>query len=819
MVLEIKILPDVCKTRELSCKVSVANQQVVLRANTVMLLQQFLVAAFPNFLLLPYKPNKCTSFTFSHPLPVDYSNPKNVSIQIALSNYTFLIFSEESTQAKALAIECSFETTIHTFGYKGITESILAYSKACNQQPSVNITARCSDLVAFISLGNKEKGPFALSRCKNRLLFEPVTMELSVVQTWEFIPGNAEGNKTCVMNTKTKLELEQLTLTVTFQDVHFLLSVLKSHLKHIAADYIEKAYRYYLTLQQNNTYNAQKLISHRLMHHLAHNLSSSSCRRGNKEGTREKPIAMSELSGFFGELAESLSVFQRETTQLDRLKQRLSLLRQNYAAVQEKSVVIDLPLLKNYEYSNIVGRTSQIIGTFRNDIKAIYINDIAGVFYPLIEVEVGTLGLKSECSKEMDKIHTLAAKVSANYYHCAASAWEPLFEPFRVECRCEEKMVGQTRDLRVSFPDRINVNVSDTLILLVRDSLQIWDNVSKGNNLAAAEARSVFIKKARKSDTNLARRSILNFGYDTITEFIVKNQSGLVLYISMQDSLEIQRYPIPPGETINLLQDPSEALLRIKMLGKNKLAVKVEFDPDSNVPAIESLNLSNVKEFLHFYGPQNERKYLVCTIHVEEMRKILRVSTPISLFNGLNRPLTLTFATFPEYALAAGREVSIPGNLLEQSASIAADLLEADVGTGGSSTVEDKEPRTPTAGSKFTFKSLAKLFETHKAVQVTVSRGTYAVMVLRSGMGNRLAQYCVLPPYMVVNCLPIELKLQFLNSPQPLRMKMGESAYLYSHTTTSALLMHVSIKKFHKQEFKFKYDPDVSLRLPHHHLE
>ncbi len=732
-------------------------------------------------------------------------SPKNLQIHISLSSYTFLIFSEEQT--KALAIEGNFEATVRTEGFRDITEENLAFSKACNNKPTVSINAKCSELVAFISIGNKDnaadKGPLVLSRCKNRLLFEPVTLELNVTQTWEFAP--AEG--TCVMHTRTTVDMDGLTITVTFQDIYFLLSVLKEHLKNIAADYIEKVYRYYLTLQQNSTYNAQKLIAHRLKYHLTHNLRP----KGRATPQSQKPLGAAEISIFMGELSEELNVFWKESAQLDRLKQRMSLLRQNYAAVEEKSVVIDLPVLKNYEYSRIVGRTEELVGTFRKEFKAIYINDIAGVFYPLIEVELGIQTLHTECSRELDRTLILAARLCANYYHCAASTWEPLLEPFRIELRREEKLNAKTRDLHLTFPDRINMNVSDTLILLVRDSLQIWDNVVRGSTPATAQ--SVFIKKCRKSDTNLARRSILSSGYDSITEFIIKNLSGVVLYISMGDSLELQRYPIPPGETVNLLQDPSEALSKIKMLGKNKLTVKVEFDPELGIPAIESLNLSNVKEFVHFYGPQAERKYFVCTVQVEQMRKILRISTPISLCNGLSRPIGVVFGQSAEYSLPVGQELNIPVRLLDQPASIAADLPETPEDdlkdSTPSSRTPTKEPRTPTAGSKFTLKSLSGLFEKHKAVQITVSRGTYAVLVLRPGMGNRLSQYCVLPPYMVVNCLPVGLKLQFLDNPEPVKMKTGESAYLYSHTTTSTLLMHVSVKKFHKQEFKFKYDPDV----------
>ncbi len=59
VVLEISFLGDPCNTKNISCNVAVSNQQVVFRANTILLLLQYIAAASPNFLLLPYKPNKC----------------------------------------------------------------------------------------------------------------------------------------------------------------------------------------------------------------------------------------------------------------------------------------------------------------------------------------------------------------------------------------------------------------------------------------------------------------------------------------------------------------------------------------------------------------------------------------------------------------------------------------------------------------------------------------------------------------------------------------------------------------------------------------
>jgi len=61
---EFRVLDDQCKTKELKFRINVANQQIILRGNTILLIDQFITASKPNYAALPYKPNRCIFYSF-----------------------------------------------------------------------------------------------------------------------------------------------------------------------------------------------------------------------------------------------------------------------------------------------------------------------------------------------------------------------------------------------------------------------------------------------------------------------------------------------------------------------------------------------------------------------------------------------------------------------------------------------------------------------------------------------------------------------------------------------------------------------------------
>jgi len=705
-------------------------------------------------------------------------------LHITLTSYSFLIFGEEPN--KALAVEGTMESKISIIGFKMINEENLIYSKSCEEKPVISVTGKVTDLVAFVSQNTAgTKGPYLLKNCKNRILIEPVTVNLEIERTWTFKKDSDE----CTMNTKVLLTLEQVTATLTFQDVYFMLGVARHELKHIMNDYIEKVYRYYLNLQQNSSHNAQRLISHKLSQHISRNIRKLSQSEGF---TKLKNIA--DLGGYIGDTLKLITQFQKDNEQLEKLKQRSLNLKKNYALVQEKSIVIDLPQMLNYSNRRITHTTNEFTARFNEDIKLIYINDIEGVFYPLLEIELAIPLFTNSQFENQNKAMHLQGKVCANYYHCAASAWEPLVEPFRFEYLSEFNAENRQKNSKFTCSDPINLNFTNTLIMLIKDSVEIW----KSRGQAPLAVKNLFIRKCRKSDVNLTRKSILNSEYDSITEFILKNHSGVTFYITINESLEIQRYPIFPDETVNLLIDPSEALSKIKRIGKNKFNIKIEFDSELGIPPIEKLNLTSVKEFTHNYTVNGEKHYFICVVTVEQMRKVFTLSTPYALSNNMDLPVTLAFISHTNIKttlkLKPNETISIPMNLLGQTGRII---------------FGENENYENTTASKFTFETLQKLFDTHKAVQLKISsKSIYGVVALCKGTGIGQSRYSLLPPFNFVNCLPVRIKLQFHNTGTEMKLESGKSSLLYSCSTTVPVTFAISLPQYELQEVKFKYDPD-----------
>jgi len=693
---------------------------------------------------------------------VDSLIAKRVRVEVILDNCTFIAFGKESN-TKALVVEGNLEAKVELKDIKELVNSFLIYSKT--RKPTINVEGKVRNLVVFVSSSRsaKENGVFVLKNCKNRLLIEPIEMNISVTCEWNF-----REDKLCTMIAKYSIEVNQLIITLTFQDVYFVIGILQQQLKHIMNDYIEKSYRYYFLQMRNENYSAQI----------------------DKQYLNQNIPKVRKITDDFTPLKNMSDIIKETLTLFNSFKEDMQKLRQ----LNRRIIVIkkdnNLQVSK-YELAEITKHDVTLVVEVKNDIKGIYINDIFGMFYPLFEIEI----THPIFYLSQDEKHNISAefkgKTVGNYYHCAASAWEPLWEPFRIECTFESNANEEQNVTKLLFPDNININITDTLILLIRDNIELWN--SKDNK--ETSSRNLFIRKGRKNDNILDPKSILNSEYDSITEFIIKNLTGVIFYITVKESIDVQKQLILPDETVNLLIDPSEALAKIKQLGRNNLHIRIDFDEETGIPPIERINLNCVKDFTHAYTINGKKHYFICSTKIEQMRKVFSIGTPLSITNELNMPVILSFEILAkdsvEYKLEPGVEFSIPVKLMQETARVF-------IANAESSTL-----------SKFDFKQLTKLFDTHKAVQITISKGMHGVFTLKRNPMMNALNFSLLPPYNFINCLAVKVKLKFLSTCTKIKLEPGKSSFVYTSNITGSLLLNIFLPHFVRQEIKFKYNSDL----------
>ena len=749
-------------------KFALDNQRLLLKPNTILLLNLLIEVCTPNYDSMPAKPNDSTKNT----------NASIFMLDINCTNVTLLLFEEKSS--KALAFEGNYEISMTSSGYKGIAKDYLLFYKVGEENPRFNFDFSCNNLAVFAC---KCKNITKLLEGKNRLVIEPTKIKCSISHNWI-----VENKDSCNYTKEISITIEPLIITLTMQDMRFLLSAINYHLVQIKLDFFDKACEYYRSLKSE----FQKRS--RLESYFVPTVDKQTV---NYLEGNEKRKTLDLLS----EMLSSLGIFQKEQQQIQVLREQFksNLIKQKELDILNR-ILQDKIENNEFKYSKITQSNFILKAALTNDIKAIFINDFAGVFYPILELELAIDQFKLEQNDNEDENIYGEGKLNATYYNCSANSWEPLLEPFRIIYKGERKR-GNVSDIKIILPDVLNINISKTAILLLEESWLLWNNPGPGS----IEERNVIIKKSNTRKSRQSYTSLLSSSYEAITEFTIRNQSGIEIYVTVKDSPEMERQLIEPNESLNLSVDPSETLAKIKRLRKQKFCINIEFGEECKIPPIENLDLSKVKEFVHPKDAgQNEFHqflYYCCTIKVEQMRKVLSICTPVVLINEINFAATVCFPFSEggekEYFLdSTKKELSIPTKLLNNTAKISATECSTN--------------------SSFSFQTLLKHFETKKSVQIAIGPQTYGVMILNLAEEKKFYQLSLLSPYCIINGLPLKLKIRLMDdtcNKSSIKLETGQSTYIYSHSTKNPLVLVICIQSFKPEQFSFDYTADVLLIL------
>lgn len=745
-------------------KIAIDNQRVVIRPNTILLLYLLMEVCTPNYDFLPAKPNESTKCT----------NMNIFKLNVSCTGVTLLLFEEKSS--KALALEGNYDLLMTSSGYKGITKDYLLYNKVGDENPKFNIELSCSNLVVFAC---KCKSITKLLEGKNRLVVEPSKIKCSILHNWK-----VENKDSCIYTKEINAIMEPMIITLTMQDMRFLLTVINYHLLQLRLDFFDKACEYYRSLKSE--YQKRS----RLESYFVPSVEKPTI-------NYPEEIESKKTFDLLREMLTALASFQIEQQQIQILREQFK-----SSSIKQKEIDIfnkifqDKNVNSEFNYSKITQSNFVVRATLTNDIKAIFINDFAGVFYPIFEIEFAIGLFQLEQKGNGDENISCEGKLNANYYNCSANAWEPLLEPFRIIYKGERKK-GNVSDIKISLPDVLNIIVSKTAILLLEESWLLWNNPGPGS----IEERNVIIKRSNSRKSRPTFTSLLSSSYEAITEFTIRNQSGVEFYVIIKDSPEMERQLIEPNESLNLSVDPSETLAKIKRVRKQKFCISIEFGQESGIPPIENLDLSKVKEFVHpkDVGQKEIKQFLYycCTIKVEQMRKVLSICTPVVLTSEINFATTVCFpfteTEEKEYFLdSLKKELSIPTKLLNNTAKISVTECSTN--------------------SSFTFQSLLQHFETKKSVQIVMGPHEYGVMILNLAADNKFYKISLLPPYCILNGLPLRLKVRLMDDScdkSAIKLETNESTYIYSHSTKNPLVLMLYVRPFKPEQFSFDFTTDV----------
>jgi hypothetical protein len=104
----------------------------------------------------------------------------------------------------------------------------------------------------------------------------------------------------------------------------------------------------------------------------------------------------------------------------------------------------------NYDISNTKIKS--------DGVHAVFINDLNGVFYPVISFTVTSLKFKSQEEFKQVKSFT-QLKIVSSYYNLSTSLWEPFIEKLRLEYN-----QSSANDLALIIHKEVNINISTELL-------------------------------------------------------------------------------------------------------------------------------------------------------------------------------------------------------------------------------------------------------------------------------------------------------------------------------------------------------------------
>ncbi len=698
---------------------------------------------------------------------VDYSEPSTMAFKLDIVNSTMLLPAEERTHA--LALEGMFTIGYTQMGLEDVMQDSLVSIPFLSDSGSIEkgLYLMLKNMSAFLCTWKENPAEqYVMSKCQRKLVIEPV----SLIKFAQKEIGHMNKDKvSCARELMRTLDVTDTMVTVSYMDAACILRILEYHLEHMSRDHFVKIYKYYLSQLPKLKAQPDKISPY------LYNKSSSL-----------KPSDMGEA------VSSAINYFMSQTEKLESMRQELLVLN---SQKDEQ----DAPLQGNKEKASTkfkVTRISSSEVTFRlnvaREIDILMVNQSHGVFCPLFFVKLISPSYKCTVTDNRDAASTYGGHIAVNYYNGSASAWEPLLELIEINMKGlpNSERRGNTETLNWHLQNQLRINITDTLLELLKDSWRFWnlDIVEKRRE----KERVVIIRL----NPDLADETLLNGNYETTSEYAIENQSGETIVVTLTDLPRPQTIRILPQEIINLSTDPSDAIKSYNAMNRRAFHMNVQFESAEKIPPIVGLNLSQSTSFNHTISSSDRSMCFQCCNKVVNMRKVFTISTSYQFSNEFDLPVSILFQ------LARGKYQTFA--ILEKSAVQSIPL--SFINTLASITVQGAEDSSK---SNFTFAELRKSMHSKRPIQITIGDGCYGILTLSPNSDGTCCLFRLWPPYCVHNCLPIDLNLKFMAEGTQFSLAPHKSSYIYTQSISSKCPIEVSIPRFEKNQFIFEYQPDV----------
>lgn len=659
---------------------------------------------------------------------------------------------------KAYAIEGQFEVSYLNKGFEDVIKDTMILAKSFKSSPEKHLKITFRDTSVFICSAEKEyEGLFPVSKSKKMLIIEPI----KEITYTDMELGKSTSDITCRRELSRVLNTDQLVITITYLDFIYLLIVLQHHLNHLSIDYFVKASRYYKS------------------------------KTGELSKPDPEPFTFihglePKMNDLIDELKRIFTYFFEKMDNIEFLRQTF-IIQQNDFNLNEGNIKKNVPT--KFVEREITDDTTIFVVNVNKSIKLLLINYYRNVFCPLFHINLTRPYFQITQPRGEQQLDQLTGEAEINYYNSQASAWEPLIENFSIEYTRQSMDLAE--DIKISLYDHVNINVTQSLITLLKESWNILNSNTEYSEKSTA--RCVMLKPGgiQKFDQNIT--------YETISEYAIENFSGEIIRVTFKDLSKPQAERILPGEVVAICRDPSDT---ISMKGiRHSFKINIEFDSTLKIPSIVNVNLTTVSQFIHDISPDKKSKmYFFCSVRVENMRKVFTISTSIQIINELTMPLKMTFATSPitekVFSLKPNNDkLSIPFSLMNTLCSFS---------------VEDNKQNMIT---KLSFVNLEGYFKgSNKAVQISVGENKLAVFISTNSLKEGLLEYRLLPPFCISNYLPIELKGRLSNSNTKFSVDPMKSAFIYTHSAVGPCKIELSLQRFQQVVFEFQEKQNVFIK-------
>ena len=591
-----------------------------------------------------------------------------------------IILIQGSNKEKALALEGRFIVNYDKNGFQDVAEGKLLYVNSGEKNPYRDLHMILENAAIFICTWKDKLDD--LTNSEKRLLVEPIN-KLNYYQR-ETVTMSEEM---CTYISDYTTNIRSLIASIEYSEISYIVQVLGHQVRHLSLGYYKDVKEYYKKALGKSC-NVEEYL----------------------------PKECDDVSGGLKELWRMFVFYQNENAKIEELRQKL--LRANEVkdekSLYKKSTIFESKCIYKYKIEEC--------------LKIMLISRLKGILSPLFLFNVSTCLMDS--TKQGDKSYKwkISNTFSVDYYNKLLTAWEPLLEPFNLQCEIKRKTDNEV--INITINQCININVTEGLI----ETLQSYWKLSNAEpSISDLEYFNVLPNNYKP------KQVLMKTLYGTATAHAINNQSGEMVYVTTKDQ---QKIAIPPSKQLSICTVPSEEIKCCSLLRPIPFELKIELDPKLNISPLiwpnlscpENFSLKSIKDSYQFADT------------IVDHQKVLTIATLYQLRNELEVPLVVTFYPIkgvPRQHVLYERTMtlSVPKYLINVPAIFSLRNLHKR------------------EGHEFTFTELKEKLVKLKFFKLPLETNYNAILSLSTE--EDIVRISIWSHLCIYNCLPVPLSIKF----------------------------------------------------------